>query len=402
MINLKHQTKIALVYFLLAAVLGVVLRSFHSVEIPIEYKFFVHTHSHIALLGWVYMALTTLFYKLYLNKRSLDKKYRILFWFTQLTLVGMLLSFPFQGYALFSILFSTLFLLASYWFTWFFFKNTPVTFKNRHSYICIKAALWYMVLSSLGPWVLGAIMNTLGATSIWYRLAIYFYLHFQYNAWMILALVGLLFYVLEKYDIQFSSKDFKRFFRFINLGVSLSFFLSTLWTDPPLLFNVLGGFGALFQILAFGMLVILVIKSNKRLEAILSKPQIVLVKIIAFLLAVKLMLQVLTAVPYFAHLAAIYIDFVIGYLHWVFLGVVSLGLFFLLDFFELIRIQKKALWLYILGFVFTEVLIFYKGIAIWQDFPIFSGYYEVLAIGSFLIPLALIFMLIGKSKILRT
>ncbi|VAW14246.1 hypothetical protein MNBD_BACTEROID03-765 [hydrothermal vent metagenome] len=84
------------------------------------------------------------------------------------------------------------------------------------------------------------------------------------------------------------------------------------------------------------------------------------------------------------------------------MGVVSLGLFFLLDFFELIRIQKKALWLYILGFVLTEVLIFYKEIAIWQDFPIFSGYFEVLAIGSFLIPVALIFMLIGKSKILRT
>jgi hypothetical protein len=216
---------------------------------------------------------------------------------------------------------------------------------------------------------------------------------------MILALVGLLFYVLEKYDIQFYSKDFKHFFRFINLGVILSFFLSTLWTDPPLLFNVLGGLGALFQILAFGMLVILVVKSKKRLEAVLSKSQIVLVKIVAFLLAVKLMLQLLTAAPYFAHLATIYIDFVIGYLHWVFLGVVSLGLLFLLNFFELIRIQKKALWLYILGFVLTEVLIFYKGIAIWQDSPIFSGYFEVLAIGSFLIPLALIFMLIGKSKI---
>jgi len=310
----------------------------------------------------------------------------------------MLLSFPIQGYALFSILFSTLFLLASYWFTWFFFKNTLDTLKNTHSYICIKAALWYMVLSSLGPWALGAIMNTLGATSIWYRLAIYFYLHFQYNAWMILALVGLLFYVLEKYDIQFSSKDFKRFFRFINLGIILSFFLSTLWTDPPLLFNVLGGFGALFQILAFGMLVILVIKSKNRVGAVLSKPQIVLVKIVAFLLAVKLMLQLLTAAPYFAHLATIYIDFVIGYLHWTFLGVVIIALFLLLDYYKLMRIQKRVFYLYLAGFVLTEVLIFYKGIAIWQGFPIFSGYFEVLATGSFLIPLALIFMLVGNPK----
>ena len=80
--NLKLHIKITLVYFLLAAALGVVLRSFHSVEIPVNYKFFVHTHSHIALLGWVYMALTSLLYKLYLNKLDFDKKYRKIFWFT--------------------------------------------------------------------------------------------------------------------------------------------------------------------------------------------------------------------------------------------------------------------------------------------------------------------------------
>ncbi len=397
-LNLVHHAKLALAYFLLAATLGVVLRSSHLVEMPANYKFIVHTHSHIALLGWVYVALTTLFYKLYLNKQGLDKKYRLLFWFTQLTLVGMLLSFPFQGYALFSILFSTLFLLASYWFTWFFIKNIPDALKKTHSFLCIKAALWYMVLSTMGPWALGAIMNTLGEKSIWYRLSIYFYLHFQYNAWMILALVGLLFYVLEKHHVQISNKDFKRFFRFMNLGVILGFFLSTLWIDPPLLFNVIGGLGALFQILAFGTLVIFVIKSKNSLRSALSSPQIILVKIIAFLLAVKLMLQLLAAAPYFAHLATIYIDFVIGYLHWTFLGVVSLGLFLSLDFFELIRIRKKVLWLYILGFVLTEVLIFYKGIAIWQGFPIFIGYFEILAIGSFLIPLALILMLIKSQK----
>ncbi|NNE78366.1 MAG: hypothetical protein HKN31_14990, partial [Pricia sp.] len=122
MLNLRTHTTIALGYFILAACLGVLLRSFIFLEIPINYKYIVHTHSHIALLGWVYVALTTLLYKLYIRTPSADKTYWKIFWFTQLTLVGMLLTFPFQGYALFSIFFSTLFLFASYWFFWFFAK----------------------------------------------------------------------------------------------------------------------------------------------------------------------------------------------------------------------------------------------------------------------------------------
>ena len=138
----------------------------------------------------------------------------------------MLCSFPFQGYALFSIVFSTLFLLASYWFTWFFLKHTPVALKKTNSYKCMRISLWYLVISSLGPWALGAIMNTLGAQSIWYRLAIYFYLHFLYNGWMLLALVGIVFYIFEQHKIIVSKKAFRNFFWSLNLGVLLSFFLS--------------------------------------------------------------------------------------------------------------------------------------------------------------------------------
>ena len=72
-INLKTHTKLALGYFVLAALLGCVLRFFKVLEIPITYKFIVHTHSHIALLGWVYLALTTLLYKLYLSNAKVHK-----------------------------------------------------------------------------------------------------------------------------------------------------------------------------------------------------------------------------------------------------------------------------------------------------------------------------------------
>lgn len=398
MIKLKNHIILSLGYFIIAAILGVVLRSFHSIEIPVTYKFIVHTHSHIALLGWVYMGLTTLLYKLFLEKQEVAFKYRRIFWFTQFTLVGMLLSFPFQGYALFSIIFSTLFLFASYWFTGFFMRYVPASYKKTDSYKCVKFALWYMVLSSFGPWTLGAIMNTLGAESIWYRLSIYFYLHFQYNGWMILGLLGVFIYILERNDIEIPKVTFNRFFWWINLGIALSFSLSTLWTKPHILLYVIGGLGAILQIMAFGILILLCIRNKEKLFQILTPLQKNLLLTVAALIGIKILLQLLTAFPYFANLAASITDFTIGYLHWTFLGVVTVGLLLFLDYLKLLQLSRWAYYLYLLGFLLTEILIFTKGIIAWQRLSLFNGYFEALAISSFLLPLALVFVLGANLK----
>ena len=374
------------------------MRSFHSIEIPVTYKFIVHTHSHIALLGWVYMGLTTLLYKLFLEKQEVAFKYRRIFWFTQFTLVGMLLSFPFQGYALFSIIFSTLFLFASYWFAGFFMKYVSASYKKTNSYKCVKFALWYMVLSSVGPWTLGAIMNTLGAESIWYRLSIYFYLHFQYNGWMILGLLGVFIYILERNDIEIPKVTFNRFFWCINLGIVLSFSLSTLWTKPHIFLYVIGGLGAILQIMAFGILVLLGIRNKEMLFQILTPLQKNLLFTVVALVGIKILLQLLTAFPYFANLAASITDFTIGYLHWTFLGVVTIGLLLFLDYFKLLKLSRGAYYLYLLGFLLMEILIFAKGIIAWQRLSLFNGYFEALAISSFLLPLALVFVLRANLK----
>ncbi|MBC8769770.1 hypothetical protein H4O18_17355 [Arenibacter sp. BSSL-BM3] len=393
MLYTKSHIKVSLGYFLLAALLGVVLRTYVVAPMPINYRFIVHTHSHIALLGWVYIALTTLLYHLFLKKEDLQGKYRGIFWFTQLCLLGMLLSFPFQGYALFSIVFSTLFLLASYWFTAFFIKYAPTSIKNTKAYICVRAALWFMIGSSLGPWALGAIMTILGPESIWYRLAIYFYLHFQYNGWMILGLTGLLFYLLEKHQIIISPRIFKYFFWTTLLGIVLSFFLSTLWTGPALIYYILGGLGALLQLIGFGILLKICYGNRLVLQSGFSKFQFGILKLGAILLFVKMMLQLLTAMPYFANLASTVLDFTIGYLHWTFLGVITLGLFFFLEFFGFIKLSKSSYVVYILGFAITELLIFYKGMAAWLGWPLFEAYLKLLVLGSSLIPIALILIL---------
>lgn len=90
-LNIKNHSIIALGYFLIIAFLGMILRLFHVIDVPIDFKHIVHAHSHIALLGWVYTALTTFIYYIYLRKKPISKGYRKLFWFTQFTLIGMLI-----------------------------------------------------------------------------------------------------------------------------------------------------------------------------------------------------------------------------------------------------------------------------------------------------------------------
>lgn len=397
---LKKHSTIALGYFFLIAILGAMLRLFPIVSFSSNYKFIVHTHSHVALLGWVYTALSTIIYKQYLQNANIAKKYNRIFWFTQVTIIGMLVTFPFTGYALFSILFSTLFLISSYLFAWLIFKSTPLKLKQRNSYKLIRIALWYMIISSLGPWMLGIIMQTSGQGSSLYKNAIYFYLHFQYNGWFIIAIIGIFLYILEQHSIQFSTKVFKQFFWQLNSGVIATFLISILWMTPPLLINSLAAIGSIFQLIAFGLLLKLIIANKSKINSVFSSFLNTIFKISTGLFLIKLILQLTVCIPFIANLVSYNVDFVIGYLHWIFLGVVSIPILTFLFYYQLAIKSKTFLAIYILGFVLTECLLFYKGIVIWLQLKLITNYYLYLAIASGILLLAIlgIFLIQLKAK----
>jgi len=397
---LKKHSIIALGYFFFIAILGVMLRLFPIVSISSNYKFLVHTHSHVALLGWIYTALSTIICKQYLQNANVAKKYNRIFWFTQVTIIGMLVTFPFTGYAFFSIVFSTLFLISSYFFAWLIFKYTPTKLKQRNSYKLIRIALWYMIISSLGPWMLGIIMQTSGQESSLYKNAIYFYLHFQYNGWFIIAILGVFIYILEQHSILFSKKAFNNFFWLLNTGVIATFFISILWMIPPFIINSLALIGSIFQLIAFGLLLKLVKINKSKLNSIFSPFLSAILKISAGLFLVKLVLQLTVCIPLVADVVSYNVDFVIGYIHWIFLGVVSIPILIFLFYYQLAIKSKTFLAIYILGFVLTECLIFYKGIVIWLELNLITNYYHYLAVASGIILLAIfgIFLIQLKSK----
>ncbi|WP_234946465.1 hypothetical protein [Aequorivita viscosa] len=388
MINLKKHIGVALFYFLLVALMGVLLRLYVITSLPFNYKFLLHAHSHTALLGWIYLGLTTLVYKCFLESAEKPKLYKRIFYFTNICIVGMLITFPIQGYALYSIIFSTLFLFASYWFAWFAIKHIPAHFKKRFSWKLIKTSIWYLVISSIGPWAIGGVMSTLGSTSIWYKTSIYFYLHFQYNGWFILALLGLLFFIFEERGVQFNSQKLKSIVFLLNFGIIFTFFLSVLWFQPPKIFYVLGGIGAIAQLLAFGDLYFLLQNQFSFIKEKFDEKSLLLLKIASILMVIKLIMQLFSAHSYFAKLAFRLPDFVIGYLHLVFLGIVVTTMLAFLKYFKLLHLPKSFVWIFLIAFFTTEALIFYKATAIWLGLPFLSGYYNFLTVLSCLFPVA--------------
>src|SRR5690606_22880744 len=104
----KSLYRVPLFFFALAACFGLLLR-WHVVY-PLDgitYPYVLHAHSHVMFLGWVTNVLLVFVIDRFVPT-SKAKWYRKAFYWAQALLVGMSVSFPFQGYGVASIVLSTL------------------------------------------------------------------------------------------------------------------------------------------------------------------------------------------------------------------------------------------------------------------------------------------------------
>ena len=102
-------TTIALFNLCIVALLGFTLRS--KILFPLrvfDFSNILHAHSHYAFAGWITMALMALMvYEILPEEMHNKKSYGIFMTGTLISAAGMLVFFLYQGYAFFSILFST-------------------------------------------------------------------------------------------------------------------------------------------------------------------------------------------------------------------------------------------------------------------------------------------------------
>lgn len=384
--------KWAVINFFIAALLGLLLRFNMVVPVPgIVAKFWLHAHSHFAMAGWIYTALMGAIFHNFIGTG--DKYFRRLFYATLIACYGMLFSFPVKGYWWLSISFSTLYIIITYIFTYAVFKHTR---DKRHlvSVKLLRAALLFLCLSSLGAFALGPVMASGKTGSELYFNSIYFYLHFQYNGWFILTIAALLFRYLELRAVPFSEKAGNNFYRLLTLSVFPLYFLSTLWSNPGVLFNILSGTGALLQLAALVVLLALLNEVRKT-----HKPPLIIV-FIFLLVSVKVCFQLPGSWQPLAELAYTYRNFVIAFLHLVMLGIVSFSLFAwgaATGIFRTGKAFRMGMVVYTAGFILSEAIMVAQPLFALNG-TVFPSHHLNLFLASALLPAGVALLLASVRK----
>lgn len=392
-INITTDIRYAFFYFFVVVCLGVFLRFTFIFPIPFEYnyRYVLHAHSHTAFLGWIYVLLSALISREFISI-AYQKQYRRLFYATQITIVGMLFSFLMQGYSAFSIAFSSVFVLLSYCFGYLFLKKSTKESKEaNYSYLFIKMGVFYLILSSLGIWGIPFSIIEYGKNSELYQASIAFFLHFQYNGWMCSTLMGLFIrkFQWEKYYPELIKKIFYLF----QIAAVGTLVVSWLGIFPLGGFYLAGGFFTMIWLVALGTIGYLYFYRNKE-KTLLGSLFLLffILKIGAMLIGILLGGNKIFNNP----------DLIISYLHLNFLGIVNLGLLFFLEVYKLFTFGKLSIYLYLLAFFLSEILIAYKGLFLWFDLPSVAYYFHYLAFGSSLFVVVALYWLIGSVKVRKT
>ena len=225
----------------------------------------------------------------------------------------------------------------------------------HHSYV---GGLFYLVVSTLGPFSLGPIIASGGVGSDLYFMAIYFYLHFLYNGFFIFTLFGMFFWLLKKRELSINSVGLEKFINLMNASCVLTLFLSALWMQPRTYVYLIGAVAGIIQLLAIGQLwrIVRPIWPNFRKQ--LNSQTGLLISVVLIGLLLKVTLQALSALPVVADLAYEVRNYTIGYLHLVFIGVVTPFLFAWFNEQGMMplksNLKKVGLMLFLIGFIASE------------------------------------------------
>ncbi|RKE98165.1 hypothetical protein [Ichthyenterobacterium magnum] len=389
----KKLVIVCLINFLIAAVMGLVLRYSSIGDIGLNYRFLTHAHSHVAMLGWVYLMLYTLIVHYFIP----DKKpiYNRLFWVTEFAVVGMMLSFPIQGYAAFSISFSTLHIFCSYYFVYLIWTHNKT--ESIVTSILLKASLFFMLLSTFGVWCLGPAVSMLGQASAFYQIAIQFFLHFQFNGWFLIAIITVFFHLLKIKD----SKLFRQFFSVLVASTVFTFALPIQWFAPHNVLLWINSIGVVLQLAALFTFIKLI---RTKLYTLIDKKSKLIVCIYSFAMfcfVLKVVFQLVSILPEFSQVVYEHRNFVIGFIHLLMLGVITGFLFAFILQSKLVNYFKTlyiGVYCFILGFVLTETALLVQGCNYYFGYEILPNYYLLLFLFSLLLPLGILFILLNLFK----
>ncbi|MFI5151257.1 MAG: hypothetical protein ACHQRM_16115 [Bacteroidia bacterium] len=396
----RPWTKIALLNFLTASLFGALLRLDAIKEIPAFNYVHVETaHWHLALFGWIYIALFSFMLGAFLPASILDKgKYRMVILITELLIFTNVVSNIYYGYNSVTIALDIVLLLFIGYSIFTFLadlRQVPDTFSVK----VVKLALFFLAFSFLGV-IAKAPLDMLfpAKRSILYYLSTQFFLHFNYNGWFTFGIFALLFRFAETEGIQLHEKRLNRF-KWIMAGMALvTFCLSIHWGYPghPV-YLFIAAAGAFVQ-----LGVIYYVRNDLKDLFIALRPRLKPlalylseIALVAYLF--KLSLQAVVVVPFIASLALTIRNYMIAYLHLMFLGVTTL---FLLAYglqHDYIRVKGRSGKIGVVsfgsGFIMLELILVLQGTMLWMGKGFMPFYYEAVFAITMLLPFGLTLML---------
>ncbi len=286
-----------LLFGLLGSFLGLILRYAYTGNlISFPFKYFLHAHSHVMLLGFLFNALLAL---IWINfTPAIDKVSYRYYIALQVCMTLMAVTFLLQGYAFYSILFSTLHLWISYILLIRLWKRLE---GNKTLLLLIKFGIIFHFVSSLGPYSLGPLMVFELKNSPWYQQAVFFYLHFQFFGIFFTWLLALL---VKKAKINISQK----------WVISIVFSLILLYAHSlDYNFNnwLIYFFGGLGSLILFYNLIVFwpqFIEQNKP------------IRYLYFIILIVAITNIIGSFPYMASLVVDNHFILIAWLHFLFLG----------------------------------------------------------------------------------
>jgi hypothetical protein len=375
----KQWIQIALINFCIVALAGVTMRYKINFSLPaVNQKYLMHGHSHFAFVGWVAVALMVLMVR-YLIRNKVQTNYKKYTWILIADVIAsyaMFISFIIQGYALWSITFSTITILISYFFIFFYWKDLDKVIDAGFSRAWHKAALLLWAFSSLGAFMLAYLMANHIMIQDLYFSAVYFFMNFQYNGWFLFVCFGVFFSYMHRHGLFQIGFLSKRLFIIMAITVVPSYFLSVLWMRLPLSLHWVANISAIVQLMAllYFYRILSVVKNSEKIRFSWSTKWLWTLASVAFIL--KIILQVLSIMPFLSHFAFGFRPVIIGYLHLSFVGIISLFILgYINEFIHRFRghVSGTGAIIFITGFIVQEIILMLQGLEAMNVEPIRSA-----------------------------
>jgi hypothetical protein len=286
---------------------------------------------------------------------------------------AMFISFIIQGYDVWSITFSTLTIFISYFFIFFYWKDLNKVVDAGFSRAWQKAALLLWAFSSMGAFMLAYLMANHIMIQDLYFSAVYFFMHFQYNGWFLFVCFGVFFSYMHRLGLIRIGVLSRRLFIVMAITVVPTYFLSILWMRLPLALHWIANISAVLQLLVlfYFFKILQVVRKSESIQFTWSTKWLWIMASTAFIL--KIILQMLSTMPFLSHFAFGFRPVVIGYLHLSFVGVISLFILgYINEFIHRFRGRVSGIGavIFVTGFVVQEIILMLQGLEAMNVEPI--------------------------------